>query len=1275
MRRIISVTTPVVLLLVAGLWRPEHAFAQVVKLTPGKGAMLVLDSARRAYNDGRYDVAAERFRKFVQDYGGHEQAPSAYYGLGVSLLEGPKRDCARAAEALRVVLARPDFADRPFAVYYMGVASRGQGVASLAKVAADPGQASSYRSYAASYFTEAARHFAAAVDAFAARTQATTAPGKSARPDGALWANRARCDWCDMLLRTGKPKQAAGLAESFLNDKANASSAFRPRMLYYLGYARFAAGKHHQAGRILSQLAPFDQEFGVHTRYLLARAHHLAREYPEAAALYKAVIAVYERSKADAVKAIRSPGKLTPSLRRRAENLANRPAPDYVARAAFYGALVAAESAKFSDAMAGFGAFIEAYGKHPLAAESRLRQGYCQLQLRSYSAAIKTLDPLRSDKRLGIRATWWLARARVAGANPADARTYAQTLKTAMSELNRAAEMAREQARRDTRAGVVRADILIELADTQQLAGLYKEAAATYSRALSETYSRHRAEEVLQRLATAQHLNGDYSNSDRTCETFEQKYPQSTLLAAVWFRKAENACLSAMAAISGKHPPSPQDAERRFESAITRYKRLLGTFPDFAQADLARYGLATAQYQLKRYREALATLSGIPEGNCAGELAPVSYLMADCLLRTLPAKTDRAVPAARLIGQATRAAKLLSIFVAAEPKSPQAPDALLKLGHCHQRIGAVLAAPADKAKAFTQAQQAYDRLLERYGKDPLVAAAVFERAKCKVLLGDTQTAVSDLMRFRRDPFRSTDVAPLALVRLSALLRALKRSREAVEFLAEYRNWHKSARGGDAHGRKLGPQFLYEQALALRDNGKPAEAIGNLEAVIRYFPKRPEAANAFWRTGQCRREELAAALAEARKVAAPSGPARDKARQAVDQCLKRLLEAADSFAARTKALAKSMPSSEAHLRMAYETAWCYRMVGDSEVASARRELQKQAVRRVLAQWPRQRQGQRPRTLSGPRLARRDIPLQDAEKLALKHYGNLIAAAPESPLAGRTRFELAELLAQRGKDGEAIELLETALESNPPTALAQQVRLRLAASLISEGRPKAALEQIRRVAGKTAGSLSGEVRYLTGEAYMKQENWPKAIEQLVPFVQTPPYHTMSNVADRALLRLGRAYAHSGKWPQSRQAMERLLSHFPRSPLIYEARLGVGRAYQNEKNTNYAMSSYRQVTGAVAGEVAARAQLGIGECLLTEKKLPEAITEFLVVPYTYDYPACSAEARFKAGQAHLDLKQPDEAAKLFSRVVKDHPSSEWAKRAAEKLAALKPKPTAKK
>src|SRR5258706_12269826 len=59
--------------------------------------------------------------------------------------------------------------------------------------------------------------------------------------------------------------------------------------LYREGVKQFQNGDYLAAGRALSQLAPFTQEYGEQARYLLARVHELCGEMPEALGIYEAV--------------------------------------------------------------------------------------------------------------------------------------------------------------------------------------------------------------------------------------------------------------------------------------------------------------------------------------------------------------------------------------------------------------------------------------------------------------------------------------------------------------------------------------------------------------------------------------------------------------------------------------------------------------------------------------------------------------------------------------------------------------------------------------------------------------------------------------------------------------------------------------------------------------------------------------------------------------------------------------------------------------------------
>src|SRR5262249_24830536 len=148
---------------------------------------------------------------------------------------------------------------------------------------------------------------------------------------------------------------------------------------------------------------------------------------------------------------------------------------------------------------------------------------------------------------------------------------------------------------------------------------------------------------------------------------------------------------------------------------------------------------------------------------------------------------------------------------------------------------------------------------------------------------------------------------------------------------------------------------------------------------------------------------------------------------------------------------------------------------------------------------------------------------------------------------------------------------------------------------------------------------------------------------------------------------ALAHLKQWDASRQAHEQVVARFGNGPWVAEARYGIGWAFQNQGQYDNAVNAYSQVTGAVATELAAKAQFPIGLCRLEQKRYPDATAALLVVPYTYDYPEWTAGALVEAARSLTEQKQREQAARLLKRVLRDHPDSAWAEVAKKRLEAL--------
>ena len=80
--------------------------------------------------------------------------------------------------------------------------------------------------------------------------------------------------------------------------------------------------------------------------------------------------------------------------------------------------------------------------------------------------------------------------------------------------------------------------------------------------------------------------------------------------------------------------------------------------------------------------------------------------------------------------------------------------------------------------------------------------------------------------------------------------------------------------------------------------------------------------------------------------------------------------------------------------------------------------------------------------------------------------------------------------------------------------------------------------------------------------------------------------------------------------------------------------------------------------------KAHLQIGLCAARTSTATRR--RHLIVPYTFDYPEISATALCGSRPALVEDKKP-ETERLLRKVVKDYPTSEWAKVAQERLEKL--------
>jgi TolA-binding protein len=1196
--------------IVGVVWLVAYASAQP---TADQQAEMLLNVARKAAADANPQLAAEKFREFLTRFASHKDANTARLGLGLALLDLPDRNYQQAFDAFAPAAMNANFPDRPLALYYAGVCRRGLGLNEVAEGIARPNELPQRQQVANAHFTEAARLFGQARDAF------------EKKPD-LEWAARCRCETAEMELRLGKPKEARTTVEPFLKDAGLARSPYRPLGLYYLGFAAYLLNDIPTAGKSLNQLSPFDQPFGPHACFLLGRIHATLGENAEAATAFDTVLATYARQKADTVEALKQPDRFKndPWEKARLEALVKEPAPDYIAGATFYGACLNYEAGKFSEALPKFQNFAKDFPTSPLKDAATLRAGFCMVQLKLYDDAVKTLQPLSANPVLADQALHWLGKAQLSQALATEVNNpnlRKQRLTAALTSLQEAANKAGQG---DADAKARRPEVLLELADAHLHADQPKQAAVIYDLLVAEKLLPAKAEEVLQRAIDAHHLAGDVATSEARVASFRQQFPNSPLLPLVLFRSAENAFITAEQQAKKDGPAGRQ----AFADAAKQYQEVVTRFPEFERVQRARYGLALCHLALEEWEQAATVLEAIPVPERTNDLAVVNYVLADCLIRTAPAKAEDALQDNMLREKLTTAVGLLNTFIAANPRAIETPDAMLKLAHCHKRLGLQLASGQERNEALQKARASLEQLLREFPQSPLVGSAHLERAKVLVLQGDKGNAINALRQFTTDPLQKSPVAALGLITLATLLREQNQAPAAAETLQQARQKFESQLTTSPAQADWVPLLRYHHGVALVEAGKMPEAKVAFEQAVQAAGEKPIAADATLKLLQCQTDELKKKLAgiEQEKVKPNLPPSQIADIDSRIQATKgQLLVVAKAIEQKADQFKLTLPQSETRARMLYDAAWTYRAAGGDPVPA---------------------------------------------------YTKLIAEFAELSLAVEARLELAELLAEGRQLDEAIKLLKEALEQEttdkptPPETI-ERIRLRLGVALFDKKDYTAAQRQFDAVAANDKSSHRGQAVYRLAECLFVRGQFEEAKERLKLFRDNGAFHNVPGVSDRAMLRLGHAYFQLQRWDSARQAFQTTLDRYgTASPWAVDARYGIAQTFQNQGRYDDAVVAYTQVVQMTSDDRAGRARMQIGECRAKQSRWADAAKDFQTVYSTY---ASIAELKFPAMLEHarvlVEEKKLSEAIKVLERVVTDAPKdSEWTKTATERLEKLK-------
>jgi TolA-binding protein len=1227
------------------------SFAAATVTTGAQGpvdaeAEKLLKSAQEALGQKNYPLATSRCREVLTRYAKTPSITPARFWLAVCLIDGHDKNYKEALDLLDAIADDAKAVDLAKLVFYRAAANRGLGYNALVLAATNPKDLKKHQQEFVDRLTKAAVQLQSARALFEKRAamKGKWSPDAKELPADVEEAARCTCDTAEVLLRLGSYKDAAQTSKIFMPGGDYRGSQHRDLGRYYHGFAAFMLKDFPDAEKTLSMLAPFtDPRFGTHARYLLARLYHLNEERPEAVYHYDALLNDYVREKKQAQDLLKKPDVLAkdPLLKIRVDNLVKDPPPDHVIRAFFYSGVLLQESGRFAEAKDRFLVFVKAPPGYPVALEALIRLGICQVQLKEGQAAMTTLQPLVDrDKALSDQVLLWMARAAVLLLpNPNPKAPYDKAVARVVDLYHQAEARLAALGEGDPAAKQRRGELLLEFADVLLQFNQPAVAVKVCGEINQKNLLPARQEEVLQRLATALHLDGNYDASDAECERFLKNHPQSSLAPAIQFRYAENSYFRTLAA--EKDPKLADKVQALRAVTIQRYQKLIDNHPYFPRAQNARFVIGQLLYNQGDFAKAQAIFEVIPANDRTGDLAVVSYLLADCLLRQAPAgDPEDALAAGKLEVLLKSSVELLDAFVSAQPTGPQTPVALMRMGQTMQRLASLQAQPAERNKLYTAARAVFERILQpQFAKHPLQPQALLERARCRVAYsGDINKSSTELRQFLVDPLRQTPVAPLAVVQLATWLRGQNRHAEAAGIVATFAVDYAKRKGAEPALQGL---LAYHRGLALRDAGQLVPAREAFEDALK--------------------DQSTPLMEQAKNLLASANPKdQQKAQQLLSEALEMRREAVAHLDKHVDRLKDKQPVPDVVGRMLFEAAWLYRDLADQEVQTAR-------AKAALA-WQK-KLGTKATKVAPLEVSLTQLPMQPSEAKARARYQTLIELFPDLPLTQDARLELAEYLALRNEHDEAIKFLNDALDREPPPELTEKVRFLLGVCHAAKGNTKAALTQFDVVGQVPKSHLAAQAKYRAGECLMQNKQYAEAIKRFSIFRDVPQFQELFGLSDRAVLRIGHAYIHLQQWEAARQAFDYLAKRYPGSKWSHDARFGLGWAHEQLKQHEPAAVAYNQAAAnAGLAEVGAKAQVRLGVCRMIQKRYKEAADAFLVVPGKYGYDEWNTVALLEAADAYFQLKQLDQVRAALQRLIKEYPETVAAKTAQERLSNLK-------
>jgi len=276
-------------------------------------------------------------------------------------------------------------------------------------------------------------------------------------------------------------------------------------------------------------------------------------------------------------------------------------------------------------------------------------------------------------------------------------------------------------------------------------------------------------------------------------------------------------------------------------------------------------------------------------------------------------------------------------------------------------------------------------------------------------------------------------------------------------------------------------------------------------------------------------------------------------------------------------------------------------------------------------------------------------------------------PKSRYWAEVTLRLAQQAYQIGQYDRADQLVAAVLAEQANSDLrpyALYLQMQIAAA---QGRWDHVGPLVRQLLQEHPGSpLQVYAEFWQAELAFRQKEFATAEKLLEEFGKK--YPTLpAGLAPLVSLRQAQLLAHQRRWEEVIQAARRIRQTYPQFDQLYEADYLLGRALAMKARFDEAREAFYRVIRSPQGaktETAAMAQWYIGETYFHQRDYQTALRAYLLVDVLYAYPQWQALALLEAARCHQMLGQPEEAQKLYRRLLAEFPNTQAAQQYRQSL-----------